>query len=168
MHPEIENLALPELVERLDDIEGRRTPVGWSPDDAVLRSAIERRIMALVHKGEPGSERRKTLRVPCELDVRMRSKRSQVRAHTRDLGAGGVFVETEPDDWSIGTVVELQVRGGGTDEHGLKVRGMVSWVTDKDDAHPGVGVSFSHDDSERHERRLRRFVVELLRHRIDV
>jgi uncharacterized protein (TIGR02266 family) len=168
MHPEIENLGLPELVERLDDIEGRRTPVGWSPDDAVLRSAIERRILELVHKGSPEPERRKDLRVPCDLDVRLRSKKSMVRAHTRDLSTGGVFVETPPDEWAIGTVVELQVRGSGTDEYGLKVRGMVSWVTQKDDAHPGVGVSFSHDDSERHERRLRRFVVELLRHRVDL
>ncbi len=42
---------------------------------------------------------------------------------------------------------QAQIRGGGTDEYGLKVRSKVSWVTRKDDAHRGVGVSFSHDDS---------------------
>jgi len=167
MHPELDNLELPELVERLDDLEVRRTPVGWKPEDAVLRSAIERRIMRLVASEPPAHERRNDLRLPCELNVKMRSKKKSIRAQTRDLGVGGVFVHTS-ERFDIGTPVEIEVRGSGTDEHGLRVRGQVAWVALANDDGPGVGVSFAHDDSERNERRLRRFVVELLRHRMHV
>jgi Tfp pilus assembly protein PilZ len=167
MHPELDKLELPQLVEQLEDLEGRRTPVGWRPEDAVLRSALERRIMELIQTDAPGDERREHLRLPCSMDVKVRSKKRSVRAQARDIGVGGVFVETQPDDFAVGTVVEIEVRGNASDEHGLRVRGTVSWVTEKTDEPPGVGVSFAHDESERHERRLRRFVVELLRHRMD-
>lgn len=161
MHSEIESLQLPELVERLDDLEGRRTPVGWTPDDAAKRVAIERRIMALVGGRPPSEERRETLRLPCELSVKLRSKEQSVKAIVRDIGAGGVFVESA-GDWIEGTVVELEVRGSGTDEHGLRVRGEIAWHSDV-----GVGISFTHRPNDAHERRLRRFVLELLRHRLN-
>lgn len=163
MHPEIEVMELSELVERLDDLEGRRTPVGWSPDDAVERMAIERRIMTLVGGEPPTDERREAARLPCELDVKLRSKEQSVRAGVQNIGAGGVFVKTDAE-FVIGTHVELEVRGGGTDEHGLRVRGKIAWKHGDDDAR-GVGVSFTEQPSDAHARRLRRFVLELLRHR---
>lgn len=161
MHPEIESLQLPELVERLDDLEGRRTPVGWTPDDAAKRVAIERRIMELVGGKPPAEERRETMRLPCELTVKLRSKEQSVKATVRDIGAGGVFVES-PGEWISGTVVELEVRGTGTDEHGLRVRGEIAWQSDE-----GVGICFTHRPNDAHDRRLRRFILELLRHRLN-
>jgi uncharacterized protein (TIGR02266 family) len=154
-------MDLTELVERLDDLEERRTPVGWTPDDAVERAAIERRIMEMVGHVPPGEERRKGVRLPCKLTVKMRSKEQQVRARVRDIGAGGVFVETDAP-WVVGTVVELEVRGNGTDEHGLRVRGEIAW----NESDEGVGVVFNQTPSSAHERRIRRFVIELLRHRV--
>jgi Tfp pilus assembly protein PilZ len=164
MHPELDKLELPELVDRLDDMEGRRTPVGWKPEDAVMRSAIERRILQLVSSEPPADERRDDLRLPCELAVKVRTKKTSIRAQTKDLGVGGVFVQTA-QALGVGTPVEIEVRGHGTDEYGLKVRGHVSWIAQKD-GDDGVGVSFSHDANERNERRLRRFIIELLRHRL--
>ncbi|HUH05555.1 MAG TPA: PilZ domain-containing protein [Kofleriaceae bacterium] len=155
-------MGLPELVELLDDLEERRTPIGWSPDDAVQRAAIERRIMALVGQDPPEDERRGTVRLPCELPVKLRSKERSVRAEVRDIGAGGVFVLTDTP-FVVGTVVELEVRGNGTDEHGLRVRGQIAWNADGDST--GVGVCFNQVPSSAHERRIRRFVIELLRHR---
>ncbi|RMH44671.1 MAG: PilZ domain-containing protein [Deltaproteobacteria bacterium] len=166
MHADIDQLSLPELIDRLDDLEGRRTPVGWRPEDAVLRARIERRIMQLVCAQFDGADRRQTLRVPCDLDVKLRSRDRSIRTHARDLGVGGVFLDAPPDDFAVGTAVEIEVRGAGTDEHGLRVRGAVAWVSADPDRR-GVGVAFANDDSERHERRLRRFLIELLRHRVD-
>jgi len=164
MHPEIEKLELPDLVDRLDDLEGRRTPIGWTPDDAAKRVAIERRIMALVGGEPPSDERREVLRLPCDLSVKLRSKEQSVKATVRDIGVGGVFVEAS-GDWIVGTVVELEVRGGGTDEHGLRVRGEIAWQKPSGDE--GVGISFTYRTNDAHERRLRRFVLELLRHRLN-
>lgn len=163
MHPEFEKLELPDLVERLDDLEGRRTPIGWTPDDAARRVAIERRIMALVSGETPSEERRETLRLPCQLEVKLRSKEQSVKATVKDIGAGGVLVNA-PGDWVAGTVVEMEVRGSSSDEHGLRVRGEIAWTRPKDQA---VGVSFTHRPNDAHERRLRRFVLELLRHRLN-
>ncbi len=163
MHPEIEKLELPELVDRLDDLEGRRTPIGWTPDDAAKRVAIERRIMTLVGGEPPNEERREALRLPCQLDVKLRSKEQSVKATVKDIGVGGVFVEAG-GKWIVGTVVELEVRGSATDEHGLRVRGEIAWQRD---ANQGVGISFTHRTNDAHERRLRRFVLELLRHRLN-
>lgn len=161
-HAELDVMALPELVDMLDDLEERRTPIGWSPDDAVKRAAIERRIMQLVGREPPEDERRSTVRLPCELPVKLRSKEQAVRAEVRDIGAGGVFIVTEAR-FVVGTVVELEVRGSGTDEHGLRVRGQIAWNADGDQH--GVGVCFNQVPSSAHERRIRRFVIELLRHR---
>lgn len=161
-HAELDELDLPALVDRLDDLEGRRTPIGWSPDDAVERAAIERRIMRLVGHVAPGEERRTGVRLPCDMRVKLRSKEQSVRAQVTDIGAGGVFVVTD-EEFVVGTVVELEVRGSGTDEHGLRVRGEVAWSSSG--GSKGVGVCFNQTPSSAHERRIRRFVIELLRHR---
>lgn len=162
-HPELERLDLRQLVDRLDDLEDRRTPVGWSPDDAVEKAAVERRIMQLVGHVPPGEERRSGVRLSCEMSVRMRTRNLSVRAQVTDIGAGGVFVTTDTD-FTVGTVVELEVRGSGTDEHGLRVRGEVAWIAPGNGG--GVGVCFNQTPTSAHEQRIRRFVIELLRHRV--
>jgi hypothetical protein len=161
-HADVEVMGLHELIDRLEDLEGKRTPVGWSPDDAVERVAIERRIMELVGDAPPDAERRRGMRLSCDLKVKIRTKEHSTRARVTDIGHGGVFVSTEID-LPVGTVVEIEVRGEGSDEHGLRVRGEVAW---RDGDAPGVGISFTERPTAAHERRLRRFVLELLRHRI--
>ncbi|HTM21867.1 MAG TPA: PilZ domain-containing protein [Kofleriaceae bacterium] len=159
----VDEMGLSELIDRLEDLEGRRTPVGWSPDDAVERVAIERRIMELVGDEPPDAERRRGLRLSCDLAVKLRTKDHSIRARVSDIGHGGVFVATDVDV-PVGTVVELEVRGEESDEHGLRVRGAVAW---RDEQAPGLGISFTErGPTAAHERRLRRFVLELLRHRI--
>jgi uncharacterized protein (TIGR02266 family) len=166
MHAEVETMDLPQLVERLEDLEERRTPVGWSPDDAVERAAVERRILAMVAARAPRDERRQTVRLPCRLRVVVRSREDAVRGEVCDIGSGGVFVAAEAQ-LPIGTHVHLEVRGLGTDEHGLRVRGKIAWVNaGRDGEEAGMGVRFDGQPSDAHERRLRRFVLELLRNRL--
>jgi hypothetical protein len=161
---DLEKLDLVALVDRLDDLEQRRRPVGWSSDEAVERVAIERCIMALVGAPAPeGGERRKSVRLPCNMEVKLRSKSQSVTAHVDDIGGGGVFVKTLAD-FPAGTAVEIEMYGDG-DEGGLRVRGDVAWRSTKHRV--GVGVVFRNRPTAAHERRLRRFVIELLRHRAD-
>ncbi len=157
-HAHLDKMNLIELADRLADLEGRRTPVGWSPDDAVERAAVERRIMELVGGTPPGSERRQNLRMPCEVKVRLRSKEQQVRAKVMDIGVGGVFCATK-GEFEIGTNVQIEVRAHES-EHGLRVRGSVAWKKGE-----GIGISFGDLKNADRERRLRRFVLELIRHR---
>ena len=163
MHPEIDGMPLPDLVERLHDLEGRRTPVGWTPDDAVQKAAIERRIIEVVAASPSGDEEPADVLLPTDLTVKLRSKEQSVKAEVKHVGIGGVFVSTD-SDWVVDTHIELQVRGAGSDEHGLRVRGKIHRMTKGE----GVYVSFDEQPSDAHERRLRRFILELMRHRVIV
>jgi hypothetical protein len=161
MHTEFDGMPLPDLVEMLHDLEGRRTPVGWTPDDAVQKAAIERRIIEVVAASPAGDEATGEQRLTTDLTVKLRSKEQSVKAGIKHVGTGGVFVSCE-GDWIVGTHVELQVRGSGSEEHGLRVRGKIYRVDDGE----GVCVSFDEQPSDAHERRLRRFILELMRHRV--
>ena len=154
MHPHLALLSLSELVERLEDLDGRRTPVGWSPDDAVEKTAVEGRILALVAESPATS----TDTMPCELDIQLRSKDQLVPACVREIRAGGLFVETS-GRFIPGTHVELHAPSD--DEHGLRARGIIRGIEDE-----GVLISVTEQPSEAHERRMRRFVLALLRHRL--
>jgi hypothetical protein len=154
MHPQLQLLSISELVERLEDLDGRRTPVGWTPDDAVERTAIEGRIMALITMPSGGAGEA----LPCSLEIQLRSKEQIVPARVTEMRPGGVYVETI-SRFVVGTHVDMHVRHQ-SDEHGLRARGIIREVDDG-----GVVVSVAEQPSEAHERRLHRFVLELLRHR---
>ena len=59
--------------------------------------------------------------------------------------------------------VEIEVRHYGADEHGLRLLGNVAWRRATEES-AGVGLCFANQPSAIHERRLRRFVLELLRY----
>ena len=154
MHADIETMTLPELADRLEDLDGRRTPVGWTPEDAQERATVERCILSMISgEGRDGD----VLRSP--LEILLRNKEKTVRAAVREFGAGGIRVDVE-GEWIPGTHVEMIVRDA-RDEHGLRVRGVIR------EAQRGVvRISVAEQPSEAHERRLRRFVLELIRHRV--
>jgi hypothetical protein len=163
MHKELDDLDLLGLVEVFDDLEGRRTPVGWTPDDAVLKAAVERRILEII-AAEPDEEMRQTsARLRCDVEVNLRSQEEMVPARLRSVGVGGGVVESAAS-WPIGTHVHVQIRSAASEERGLHVRGMIAWH--EEGPIPGLGVSFAEQPSPAHERRLQRFVREVLRQRV--
>ncbi len=154
-HAEIENMTLPQLAERLEDLDGRRTPVGWVPEDAVERATVERCILALVAADETHGAKP----MACNMEVKLRSKEQLVNARVTGIGEGGIRIEA-PSKWVVGTHVEMQVKAGESDELGLRVRGIIREIHGNQ-----LRISVAEQPSEGHERRLRRFVVELIRHR---
>lgn len=154
-HAEIEKMTLPQLADRLEDLDGRRTPVGWVPEDAVERATVERCILSLVAAEETHGAKP----MPCNMEVKLRSKEQTVTARVIGIGEGGIRIEA-PSKWVVGTHVEMQVKATESDEMGLRVRGVVREIHGT-----RMRVSVSEQPSEGHERRLRRFVVELIRHR---
>jgi len=158
----VENMQLNELVDLLHVLEGRRTPVGWSIEDANAKVSVERQIMKLVGQSPlDGNERRDSMRVTCEFTVFLRSMSQAAKGIVLDVGAGGVFVATE-SCFPMGEKVEVEVRQHGTEEHGLRLWGNVAWQKNVDIK--GIGLSFTNQPSEIHSRRLRRFILELLRY----
>lgn len=151
-----ESMSLPELVDRLEDIDGNRTPVGWTSGEATHRVSLERRIVDLVtrQRGAVGPT------VRCHLAITLRSGNRKAAGLVRELGAGGVFVETEPG-WMIGNEVEMQVQAA-SDEYGLKVRAAIRAVE-----RGRLRVSFGEQRTEGEERRIRRFVLEVVRNRTE-
>jgi len=163
MYEELDGLTLAELVARLDELEKGRPPDGWELHEAALASEIERRANKLVTSHAPEQERRQFLRVACELPVELRSRTHSVMATARDLGTGGVFVET-PEAFEVGDEVHVTIKSPEFGDRGVRVRGEIAWRDTSERA--GVGVSFKNRPTAAHERRLRRFIIELLRHRV--
>jgi hypothetical protein len=157
MHGDYDQMTLPQLADHLEDLDGRRTPVGWSPEDAGERATLERLILDLVSKETP-PDSSETIR--CDLEIKMRSKEQSQRGVVRGLAHGGILIEVD-GSWVVGTHVEMQVLQSAADEHGLRARGIVTRIDGR-----VAKVSVSEQPSEGHERRLRRFVLELIRHRI--
>jgi len=129
--------------------------VGWVPEDAVERAAVERCIIALVAAEDSAGGKP----MPCNMEVGLRSKEQTVEARVIGIGTGGVRMEA-PGKWIVGTHIEIQVKATESDELGLKVRGVIREIHGN-----RLRISVAEQPSEGHERRLRRFVVELLRHR---
>jgi hypothetical protein len=154
-HAEIEKMSLPQLADRLADLDGRRTPVGWVPEDAVERATVERCILSLIAADDTGGEKP----MPCNMEVKLRSKEQTVTARVTGIGTGGIRAEA-PSKWVVGTHVEMQVRQSESDELGLRVRGIIREIQGQ-----RLRISVAEQPSEGHERRLRRFIVELINHR---
>lgn len=151
-----ETMSLTELVDRLEEIEGQRTPVGWTPREATHRLSVERRILDLVAR--PRGDVGETVR--CQLGVKLRSRQRTAEGMVRELGGGGVFVETALG-WMVGTEVELQVESA-SEEYGLRVRAVIRAVD-----RARLRVSFPEQRTEGEERRIRRFVLEAIRNRTE-
>ena len=98
--------------------------------------------------------------LPCELAMQLRSKEQQRPANLREIRPGGVVLDVD-GSWVPGTHVEMQVRQSDSDEHGLKVRGIIARAD-----RGSLVISLAEQPSEAHERRLRRFVIEIIRHRV--
>ncbi|MBI4510588.1 MAG: PilZ domain-containing protein [Deltaproteobacteria bacterium] len=156
------------LVDELEDIEVRRTGTGGfaSPEDGARRQHIERRLVELLTTDFPSEERRDCVRLPCDLPVLVHLGTEPAKGVITDIGTGGVFVETALRA-DVGAYVGCEVeRRPGALEHGLRVRGKIAWLADPSKTgRPGFGVAFTAND-EASERRVRRFIIELLRKRM--
>lgn len=156
------------LFAELEDIELRRTGSGrfFSERDASRWAEIERRLVALVSTDVSAKERRRHVRVPCDLWVEVHGPAGTGPGVVADIGAGGAFVETElavRRGEEVRLVIERQP---GLFEHGLDVRARVAWTGEEfDPPRRGFGVAFAADDPAA-THRVRRFVLTLLRKRL--
>lgn len=155
------------LVDELAELEARRTGSGGHlPEDAARVQQVERRLLQLVTTAIPHDERRRHVRLPCDLWVNLHVGGRDERGLVVDVGAGGVFVET-PQAHAPGTLIDLEMeRRPGSLEQRLRVRGKVAWAaTTRRTGRAGLGIAFvAPDDAAEHG--LRRFVIELLRKRL--
>lgn len=158
------------LVDELEDLELRRTGSGGfaNAEEGARRQQVERRLIELITTILPTDQRRNHVRVPCELGVAVRIGQNQSPGIIVDVGAGGVFVATRLLA-AVGDDIDVEIaRRAGSMEHSLHVRGKVAWVAGaaatREGERAGLGIAFSAPD-EPAERRVRRFVIELLRQR---
>lgn len=96
-------------------------------------------------KSQGSKENRQTVRVPIQLLVDYRAGGNYLFDFCRDLGTGGVFIETG-DPLPTGSSIELTFTIPDSKET-LKAKGKVIWsqgkIADKPDLHAGMGVQFS-------------------------
>lgn len=157
MHEATENNSFSQLAEQFLDLEGRRTPVGWSTEDAIRRSSVERVLLRMVLAAEPHPDDA----VPCRLDVTVRTRTGRFQAQVSRVGAGGLYLTAERP-FEPGDLIKLTVAPQEPFDHGFHVTGVVAITRDEDDH--GAWVSFSPlGASTSEQRRFRRLLRELLR-----
>lgn len=158
------------LFDELEDIENLRTGLGEDAiePDARRRDEIERRLLALLAIDLPAAERRRFVRVPCDLWVEVRAEVGTSSGAIVDIGAGGALVETELKVQRQDHVDLVVERQPGLVEHGINVRGTVAWTgADSTSPRSSFGVAFSATQPGEHAH-LRRLVLALLRKRLEI
>jgi Tfp pilus assembly protein PilZ len=152
------------LVDELADLEARRGgPDGASADDAARLEQVERRLIQLITTEIPQDERRRHVRLPCDLRVSLRAGGEAGVGVVVDVGTGGIFVETTLAARS-GDAIDVEIHPADGDEP-LRVRGKVAWATtSRRTGKLGLGIAFVADDAGEH--RLRLVIVSLLRKRL--
>jgi hypothetical protein len=145
-----------QLADRWIDVESTRTPVGWSPQNAIIRSTIERRFTEMLCSAA-GSE---AIKVDVEARLKVEDKKPVEGKITRFGGIGLFFATTKQID--AGTTVDLEVKRG--DDQRMRVRGEVIEGNSNALPEPGIRIRLQ-SGNEADERRVHRLLAELLRHR---
>lgn len=157
----VDDLEFEELVEIMASFEQENEPS--DVDRAIQRSAVERRLMAILSGGNRHAERRAHVRVPGDLRARIYRDQEAVHATVRDIGEGGLRLSS-PWGPPAGATLDMELLIKPQQVGVLPPRApvMVAWVTPLGDTAYDFGVRFlGHDDA--HRRHMRRVVVELLR-----
>ncbi len=98
-------------------------------------------------------DNRQTVRVPIQLLVDYKADGHYLFDFCRDLGTGGVFIETD-SPLNLGSPIELTFTIPDSKET-LKAKGKVLWVQGKvehrPDLHQGMGVQFSEFSGEQRQ-----------------
>jgi len=152
------------LVEELADLEQERTGSGGlSGMRAARRAQVERRLMELLGTDIPEADRRVAARVGTNLTVRVKLGDSASPGRVADVGVGGAYIETQLGA-ELGAPVEVEIeRLKGSLAHGFHLRGQVAWqASPVGRKRGGIGIAFA-ARTEADERRLRRFVLDVLR-----
>ncbi len=152
----LDELDIGQLADRWIDVESTRTPVGWSPDDARVRSTIERRFTEMVCAAEGGE----SITVSLEARLKVEDHKPVEGKITRFGGIGVFFATSKQID--VGAAVDLEVRRG--DDQRLRVRGVVVEGNSSKLPEPGVRLKLAAANPAE-ERRVHRLLHELLRHR---
>jgi hypothetical protein len=156
LHAVLDELDLGQLADRWIDVESTRTPVGWSPENAVVRATIERRFTEMVCTAGGGES------INVALDARLKvDDHKPVEGRITRFGGIGVFFATSKQI-EAGATVDLEVRRG--DDQRLRVRGAVIEGNSSKLAEPGVRLKLAAANPAE-ERRVHRLLHELLRHR---
>jgi uncharacterized protein (TIGR02266 family) len=90
----------------------------------------------------PGSERRRSARVPLKIPVDYSAVDAFFTEFSANINEGGIFVQSDTRS-EIGTEVQLQFRLPGREEP-LDVTGRVAWLSDgKGESPEGMGIEFT-------------------------
>lgn len=159
----VDEMSFSELVQALSDFEHASTPLEL--EQVLERNAIDRRLMRLI--GGPGAaeERRASVRVPGALGVKLHAGETVREGTLVDLAEGGVRVTTSPPALEVDEVeVELvdASKDIGADRLPPRASARVTWRKDGAEG-CDLGLEFV-SQPEGHRRRMRRLVIEILRH----
>jgi len=157
----VEEMSFEELVTTLMDFESA-APLDL--ERTMQRAKIDRRLMRLISdEGSLGlEERRASIRVPGDLEVRLTAGDHVWDARILDLGEGGLRVRLGRHPPERIDVLEVELMAGlSPEQQPPRARARITWR--KRDGEVGeVGLAFV-AQTERHRRQMRHLVLQILR-----
>jgi hypothetical protein len=160
----VEEMSFEELVTTLFELEKDTVPQDL--ERTMHRAKIDRRLMRLIStEGSLGlEERRGSIRVPGDLQVKLTSGDHVWEAQIVDIGEGGLRVRLDRHPPERIDVVEVELvafEGMPADQHPPRARARISWRK-KDGGIGEIGLGFV-SQPESHRRRMRWLVLEILK-----
>lgn len=160
-HPRVPNQSkeFDSLVQQLEGVlaEQARMGVGFSILLAERRLRIEQELMRLLQPGTTVAEKRRSVRVPCNIGGRLRTRDGQLPVTIINLGGGGACIELDRPP-PLDDDVELEfLMGPGSGGEIISRFGQVVWVNGR-----YAGIAFE-PGTEPLDQHILRFILELLR-----
>lgn len=139
-------LEMGQLAAELHSLEQKRQQGALEPQLAARRQELLDDLMVRLQR-TPGSERRKHLRIPADLEARFRLGEATITCSASELSYGGIGLRNHL--WIIEEqeliVENLRV---GQRDYPMAVRAKVVWKISDEDQHPGAGLAFLDTDED--------------------
>ena len=154
-NPELDDLDLNDLADRLASVQTTRTNEGFQTESAVLKSGLERRILNRVRFQRPED----TSKLAIDHSISLSVQDKQVDAESAEIRSGGLVIPANSrfEDGATG-FVEIKT----DNDFPLRVKCVIREL----DGVAGVGVAFEGVD-DAYDRRVSRLILELLKNKAE-
>lgn len=143
----LERMETATLAAELRDLERKRLQSSLEGHDSARRHDLRAEIMARLKQNFSGSERRKFLRIPADLEARFRLGDATITCFAAELSMGGLSLRGHL--WvSEDQELLLENLKAGNRDYPMAVQAKVVWKVSEDDELPRAGLQFIDLDAQ--------------------
>ena len=144
----MERMDTSALAAELLSLERRRQQAPLEEGDAAQHQALMAQLFERLHQA-PGSERRRYLRIPADLEAKFRLGQATITCGATELSLDGLSLRGQL--WVIDQDQDLlleNLRLEGAEDYPVKIKSKVLWKISDEDSQPRAGLQFVEMDEE--------------------